>query len=659
MLRWRTVEDDPQGTLFRDEELVDRHVGRGEFRGLEFFHVRARAVINQVPASSRMPFSHTINAYRGCSHACVYCVLGDTPVLMADATVRPIVELEPDDVVVGTERDGRYRRFVPSRGLDRFASRREAYRVTLADGTELVASADHRFLTGRGWKHVTGAQQGARRRPHLTLNDELLGTGAFVEPSAIDADYRLGYLSGMIRGDGNIGHYEYSSRQRRDVFHRFQLALADDEALLRARNYLAYFGVKTGEFAFGEGSETRRPMRAIRSQSAVAVARVESLIAWPEAPTTAWRRGFLAGIFDAEGSYSRGILRISNKDERILAEIGGCLTSLGFRVVVEPVHANGVRCLRVPGGICEHIRFFHTVDPAISRKRAIVGRAIKNKADLRIKTIEPVGLELPMYDITTTTGDFIANGVVSHNCFARPTHDYLGFGIGDDFDRKIVVKVNAVERVQAELASPRWGGHAIAMGTNTDPYQRAEGKYHLTQGIVAALGEAANPFSILTKSTLILRDLDLLQAAAARTDVRTSFSIGTLDPDVWRLTEPGTPHPRRRVEAVGRLNEAGIRCGVLVAPVLPGLSDHDDQLAEVAKACVDAGATSISAMYLHLRPGVREHWMQWMQRALPDRVAEYETRYAGRAYLGSRQQKELAARMDRMVAAARRQRQRH
>lgn len=244
-------------------------------------------------------------------------------------------------------------------------------------------------------------------------------------------------------------------------------------------------------------------------------------------------------------------------------------------------------------------------------------------------------------------------------CFARPTHQYLGLNTGEDFDRKIVVKVNAVERVRSEVASPKWSGAHIAMGTNTDPYQRAEGKYHLTQGIVAALGEAANPFSILTKSTLILRDLDLLQAAAARTDVRTSFSIGTLDPDVWRLTEPGTPHPRRRVEAVGRLNEAGIRCGVLVAPVLPGLSDHDDQLAEVAKACVDAGATSISAMYLHLRPGVREHWMQWMQRALPDRVAEYETRYAGRAYLGSRQQKELAARMDRMVAAARRQRQRH
>src|SRR5205807_8030654 len=138
----------------------------------------------------------------------------------------------------------------------------------------------------------------------------------------------------------------------------------------------------------------------------------------------------------------------------------------------------------------------------------------------------------------------------------------------------------AVERGRAGLGSPRWGGHAIAMGTNADPYQRAEGKYHLTRRIVGALANAANPFSILTKSTLILRDLDLLVAAAARTEVRTSFSIGTLDPDVWRLTEPGTPHPRQRVEAVARLNDAGIACGVLVAPVLPGLSDHDDQLAE-------------------------------------------------------------------------------
>jgi len=238
-------------------------------------------------------------------------------------------------------------------------------------------------------------------------------------------------------------------------------------------------------------------------------------------------------------------------------------------------------------------------------------------------------------------------------CFARPTHHYLGLDIGADFDRKIVVKVNAVERLRAELAAPRWPGAPVAMGTNTDPYQRAEGKYHLTQGILGVLADAANPFSILTKSTLILRDLELLVAAAARTSVRANFSIGTLDEAVWRATEPGTPHPRRRVEAVARLNEAGIPCGVLVAPVLPGLSDGDEQLAEVVEACVAAGATSINAMYLHLRPGVREHWFDWMKGALPDRVDDYERRYRSRAYVPKQAQQHLSTRVNGLVQAAR------
>src|SRR5438874_2580507 len=135
------------------------------------------------------------------------------------------------------------------------------------------------------------------------------------------------------------------------------------------------------------------------------------------------------------------------------------------------------------------------------------------------------------------------------------------------------------------MQAKRWAGELVAMGTNTDPYQRCEGKYRLTRGIIEVLGQAGNPFSILTKSTLILRDLDVLTAAAMKTDVRANLSIGTLDEEVWRTTEPGTPHPKRRVEAVARLNEAGIPCGVLVAPVLPGLSDRPEQLREVVRAC--------------------------------------------------------------------------
>src|ERR1017187_1069454 len=199
-------------------------------------------------------------------------------------------------------------------------------------------------------------------------------------------------------------------------------------------------------------------------------------------------------------------------------------------------------------------------------------------------------------------------------CFARPTHTYLGLGVGEDFERKGGVKLNAVEKVRAELRSPKWQGDHIAMGTNTDPYQKAEGKYHLTQGIVTVLAEAGNSFSILTKSTLVLRDLELLADAATRTYVRLAISIGSLDREVWQLTEPGTPPPDKRLDAVRRLSEAGVRCGVLIAPVLPGMSDSDDQLRAVAQACLEAGAVSVTPVALHLRPGVREHYLAWLAR---------------------------------------------
>ncbi|MEP6640524.1 MAG: radical SAM protein, partial [Gaiellales bacterium] len=202
-------------------------------------------------------------------------------------------------------------------------------------------------------------------------------------------------------------------------------------------------------------------------------------------------------------------------------------------------------------------------------------------------------------------------------CFARPTHVYLGMDAGADFERRIVVKVNAVERLRAELRDPRWGGEHIAMGTNTDPYQPAEGRYRLTRGIVEALIEARNPFSILTKSTLILRDIDLLAEAARLGLVRANLSIGTLDEAAWRATEPGTPPPRRRIEAVSRLVAAGVPCGVLVAPVLPGISDAPEQLEAVVRAACEAGADAVAPILLHLRPGVRELFEPWLEAERP------------------------------------------
>jgi DNA repair photolyase len=218
-------------------------------------------------------------------------------------------------------------------------------------------------------------------------------------------------------------------------------------------------------------------------------------------------------------------------------------------------------------------------------------------------------------------------------CFARPTHAYLDLNTDEDFDRKIVVKVNAVERLRAELRPRTWGGDLIAMGTNTDPYQRCEGKYHLTRGIVETLIDYDNPFSILTKSTLVLRDRDLLTEAAGRGRVRVNFSIGTLDEHVWRTTEPGTPHPLQRIKAVEQLNAAGIPCGVLVAPILPGLSDAPEQLEAVTRACNDAGAVSITRVMLHLRPGVKEVFLAHLAQTHPHLVDHYRRLYGSRTHL--------------------------
>jgi DNA repair photolyase len=170
------------------------------------------------------------------------------------------------------------------------------------------------------------------------------------------------------------------------------------------------------------------------------------------------------------------------------------------------------------------------------------------------------------------------------------------------------------------------------MGTNTDPYQHAEGKYHRTQGIIGVLSERRNPFSILTKSTLILRDMAALSTAVERTDVSVNFSVGCLDRSVWQLTEPGTPPPDKRLDALRRLTEAGVSCGVLVAPVLPGLSDSDDQLRSVVEAAAVAGAVSISGVALHLRGSVRAHYFEWLSAVRPDLMALHRERFRAGAY---------------------------
>jgi DNA repair photolyase len=527
--------------------------------------------------------------------------------------------------------------------LAHWSSIKPAFRVALADGTELIASGDHRFLTEHGWKHVTGAQRGHDRRPHLTLSDALLGTGGFVEGPRFSDDYERGYLSGMIRGDANLGVYADSRPGRRtsSVLHRCRLAPADHEALDRTEQYLLAYGVCTTRFVLDASRERHRPMRAIRTQTAGPCDRIRDLIGWPLNPCEEWRKGFLAGIFDAGGS-GNGVLRIANDDATILNWIEHCLASFGFMTAHEGPNVRGARGVRLRGGLRERLRFVHLVDPTIRRKLDIDGMALKSDANTRVTAIEPLGETMRLYDITTGTGDFIANGVVSHNCFARPTHKYLGFDAGADFEREIVVKVNAPEVVRAELRRPSWKGEHVAMGTNTDPYQWVESRYKLMPGIWEAFRDARNPCSILTKSPLLLRDIEVMKEIAAVTQIHANLSIPTLDAKAWRATEPHTPHPRARLEAVAELNRAGIPTGVLIAPLMPGVNDAPEQVQPLLEAAAAAGATGIGGIALHLRGDVRKLFFDWLRADRPELLPLYEKLYARGAYAPVGERRRLA-----------------
>ena len=228
-------------------------------------------------------------------------------------------------------------------------------------------------------------------------------------------------------------------------------------------------------------------------------------------------------------------------------------------------------------------------------------------------------------------------------CFARPTHKYLDFDAGRDFEREIVVKVNAPEIARVELNRPSWKGEHVALGTNTDPYQWVEGRYRLMEGIWEAMRDAANPCSILTKSPLLLRDLELMKQINERTEFSAALSVPTLDEKAWRATEPHTPNPRARLEAVAELSRNGIRTGVLIAPLMPGINDAPEQVAQILELAADAGATYVSGIALHLRGEVRGLFFDWLRENRPDLVSRYQELYRRGAYMPTASRERLSA----------------
>ena len=224
-------------------------------------------------------------------------------------------------------------------------------------------------------------------------------------------------------------------------------------------------------------------------------------------------------------------------------------------------------------------------------------------------------------------------------CFARPTHKYLDLSPGRDFEREIVVKVNAPEVLRVELARPSWKREHVAMGTNTDPYQWVEGRYRLMPGIWEALRDSGTPASILTKSPLLLRDMDLMEQVP---DISANLSIPTLEEKAWRATEPHTPHPRKRLEAVAELNRAGIPCGILIAPLMPGINDDPRQVEQLLELAAEAGAVSVGGIALHLRGEVKGLFFDWLHEHRPDLLERYRRLYARGAYAPREERDRLA-----------------
>jgi len=217
-------------------------------------------------------------------------------------------------------------------------------------------------------------------------------------------------------------------------------------------------------------------------------------------------------------------------------------------------------------------------------------------------------------------------------CYVRAFERRADRPSDDRYGLSIRVKINVADVLRAELARPTWRREEVVIGAATDPYQPAEGRYRLTRACIEALAESRTPFGIITRGPLVVRDVDVLQAAARRASVSVNFSVPTLDPEVWRTTEPGTAPPRARLRAVETLVRAGIRAGVAMAPILPGLSDRPELLTAVVRAAREAGATHLWAAPLNLRPGTREHFLEALARDWPAELDRYERLFAGRDY---------------------------
>ena len=556
-------------------------------------------------------FDVSVNPYRGCEHGCIYCLAPDTPVLDAEMTWRPIGGVRPGEILIGFDEQaspGCARKLRPAVVERVWWSRRPTLRL-ITRNAELLTTAEHRWLQARSFRWSRTEQLiGGRLLRHLPVR----------EMETVDDDYRAGYIAGMTLGDGTF-RYEPGQRSDKRGFPQayWRVALTDREPLARLVELLPHFGLWTGIRPFAPGRSTTHPMWKVEIRSLAKLEVIAKLLAVERASRN-YRRGFLAGFFDAEGHNGRS-LRISQMDVAVLERVQRYARSLGLEFRLERGRGGRASTLRLLGSIRNRIAFFSVCQPAIRRKaNALFGRMPMLEPE-PVEAIEP-GPVKDVVDIQTSTGTFFAAGLATHNCYARPTHEYLGFSAGLDFETRILVKRDAPALLRRALASPGWKPQVIAFSGVTDPYQPAERRLRITRGCLEVLAEFRNPVAVVTKSRLVTRDADLLGELARHGAAAVNVSLTTLDPALHRAMEPRAAAPEQRLAAIAALAAAGIPTGVMVAPVIPGLNDHE--IPRILEAAAAAGARFAGHIVLRLPHGLKDLFAAWLERHHPERRAK-------------------------------------
>lgn len=585
---------------------------------------------------SQLPgLDYALNPYRGCAHACDYCLDGETLILKADMTAIPIKELNIGDILIGfVKEDGAGHPLWPD-GLFRFAesivlsksqSKKQVYEIELQNGMKAKCSKDHRWLSTRGYKYVTGSETGQDRRPFLTINNNIRILSPLMLSLHITEDYMKGYLSGIIRGDAHIGTHTYErevfrkDRQnnpyhRKDTQHQFLLRLKDISGIERTKQFLNKLGIQVFDFIFTE------TMSGIRTSKQESIEQIKNIIEWSE--SIEYRRGFLAGLYDAEGSFDGNTVRFSNSDPVIIQYLDKSLKSFGFLCIRDkPKQTKNqiLETVRLSGGMEQYVKFWQLVIPAIKRKTNIIGKITKNST--KIKSIKKLDYEDTLYDIKTSTENFVANGMISHNCYA-PSVIHWDKG---KWGELVEVKVNLPHILSKELRVKKKG--VVGLGTVTDPYQPAENKYEMTRRCLELLLMHDFPVCIQTKSSLVLRDINLLKEF---TNVEVGITLTALDDAVREKMEPGASSVNERLRALAGLRENGIKTWVFLGPVMP----HITEVEALVDAIAEVNPEYVLVDRLRVKDGVWENVRGFIQEFRPELINEYERIFRGdREYYG-------------------------